>query len=282
MCVLLSLNPSRFFLSIYLFIASPDVRATTVVVNKSLPPPTLYSSRFPYVDLAAWHTVHKQGIKKEILRDMMNTRPSRVVIWAICLLTSMSTGVAWRLAGVQWRRSVGTALHLVGCSHLPPRASLSLRSSGGEGDAPDYEAILEQIASDKRAQLENAELEEQERKRQVLKRRKDKEYNAYWEREENKGKGSKDLATLRSYYAGKNGTSAGTAIGEGDERWDFQDVPMSPRAGAVSTLGLGLALLAGLVAAKKLTGGEQQPVVRKKKRVRNAINMPGVGIITVD
>ena len=155
------------------------------------------------------------------------------------------------------------------------------RSEGEEDAPPDYEAIVAKIASDKRAQMENAELEEQERKRQVLQRRRDKEYNAYWEREENKGKGSKDLATLRSYYAGKNGTMAATVAGGDDERWDFQDVPVSPRAGAVSTLGLGLALLVGLVAAKKLRGGEERPVARKK-RIKNAINMPGVGVISVE
>lgn len=178
---------------------------------------------------------------------------------------------------------------------LPPRplvTALRLSSSPPEvpvigtetaSGATDYEAIIQQIQADKEFAAESAEREQQDKRRQVLQKRKDKEYEKYWDKQKELGKGSKEQATMKSYYAGKKkGGDARDATGIGeDTSWDYQAVPVSPRDGTASTVALGLAVLAALVVGKKVTSSGE-PDVAKKKKVRNAINMPGVGIITVE
>jgi hypothetical protein len=129
-------------------------------------------------------------------------------------------------------------------------------SSANQKD--DLDDTLERmIAKSKRDEdLERELLKEEERqkKRIVLKKKSDKEYEAYWERQKAKGAMSKDKSLYSSYYGLKKDQTLDSKLknlntgGDKYEQWDYDIKPISSKKYVTGSAGLvGLAATAVLV-----------------------------------
>lgn len=192
------------------------------------------------------------------------------------------------------RLVVGLLLMLLGAVRglLPSRGlqrTPRLRLSSAEKDDDDFD--IEKVMRDIQDEQENnkrvAKEDALEEKKAVLKKRKDRQYEQFWERSKEQGLESKQQVTLDSYYngrdtyfSGRNDTQVTTTEGAA---WDYTAAPVSVSKGdGVPAVVLGLAVLGALLVGKKLTRQPDDDNKKKKKRVRNAINMPGIGPVWVD
>jgi hypothetical protein len=174
---------------------------------------------------------------------------------------------------------------------LPSRALRRvprLRLAGAEDDDDfDIEKVVRDIQDEQENNKRVAKEDALEEKRAVLKKRKDRQYEQFWERSKEQGLQSKQQVTLDSYYngrdtyfSGRNGTQVSNSEGAA---WDYTAAPVSVSKGdGVPAVVLGLAVLGALLVGKKLMRQPDDDNKKKKKRVRNAINMPGIGPVWVD
>lgn len=148
----------------------------------------------------------------------------------------------------------------------------------------NVEKVLRDIAEEQNQRKEDAIRAEEEQKRTVMQKRKDKNYEKYWQKQEQKFEAqSKDAATMRSYYALNKTMSANEPSRDANKLWDYQAVPINPSKGdGLPVVALGLVALAALVVGKKTIASGDNESRKSKKRIRNAINMPGIGIVNVE
>jgi len=135
----------------------------------------------------------------------------------------------------------------------------------GEGEGHDcvdkeiqsigaLERMIEESEREQRLEMEIKKAEERAKKKKVMRKKADKEYEAYWERQKQKGLISNDKALYSSYYGlRRNETLEGkvTSGGSGPgEEWDYDVRPVSNRQYASTAVGLASALTAAVLAKK--------------------------------
>ena len=161
-------------------------------------------------------------------------------------------------------------------------------------DEFDVEKVLQDIAEEKDKKKAAETQKAIDERNAVLQKRKSRNYEKYWAEQESKDlvQGVKDQATLRSYYGGgsrmsnNNATAVVIAEEKSQQLWNYQAVPVNPAKGdGVAVSAVGLAVLATFIVGKKLLVDKREGRTkssRQERPVRNAINMPGIGIVFVD
>ena len=149
---------------------------------------------------------------------------------------------------------------------LPPRVAhrttlLAERNNITSSNKPrSLEELILEASAEKTEADRAARLREEQRQRAQLKRKADREYDAYWERQAAVGGASKDQATYRSYYSlRRNQTLANKLSQRTPGTTDLEAEPRSSRDSYVSTASAAF-LLAGAALLKKAidsSGGQQ-------------------------
>ncbi len=134
----------------------------------------------------------------------------------------------------------------------------------GEDEEESIEELVQRVEGEKAAATRKMKEDAVQKKKEVLKRKKDKEYDAYWRRQAKKVDGvTKDEALYNEYY-----TKPVSRIGRQDDEWDYSMQPKSGRENQITGV-VAAGVLAGVVALKNFEnayeGSETTSATRERR-----------------
>ena len=122
----------------------------------------------------------------------------------------------------------------------------------GSSQSRSLEELILDASAEKTEADRLARLKEAQRQRASAKRKADREYDAYWERQAALGGESKAQATYQSYYSLKRNQSLAGKLNSKTAAWDSTAEPRTSKDSFSSTLGVGVLLAGGLFVKKSL------------------------------